>query len=120
MQKNIDYNRFFEKLDISRHIKVEEDLGNGFVKLKISEAERRQALQDINSVEDIIIEILRNSRDAASKNIYIATKKVASKRRLIYCIDDGTGIPLKFHDLIFQSRVTSKLENSVNALSWCN
>ena len=32
---------------------------------------------------------------------------------MIHCIDDGIGIHLKFHDLIFQSRVTSKLENSV-------
>ncbi len=113
MQKNLDFEKFFSELNIKNDLKIEEDLGNGFVRLKISEAERRQALQDINCVEDIIVELLRNSRDAASNNIYIATKKIADKKRLIYCIDDGTGIPEIFHDIIFQSRVTSKLENGI-------
>ena len=111
MQKNFDYNKFFSDLNIAGEFRVEEDLGNGFVRLKISEAERRQALQDIHCVEDIVIELLRNSRDAGSKNVFIATKKIAEKRRIIYCIDDGSGIPGKFHNLIFQSRVTSKLED---------
>ncbi len=113
MQGNLDYEKFFSELNIKNELKIEEDLGNGFVRLKISEAERRQALQDITSVEDIVVELLRNSRDAGSKNIFIATKKIAEKKRLIYCIDDGTGIPRVFHDLIFQSRVTSKLEDGI-------
>ncbi|MBN1298466.1 MAG: ATP-binding protein, partial [Actinobacteria bacterium] len=113
MNRNIDYNKFFSDLNISNHLKVEEDLGSGFVKLKISEAERRQALQDINTIEDIVLECLRNCRDAGSKNILIATKKTGDRKRFLYFIDDGSGIPEKFHKLIFQSRVTSKLENSV-------
>jgi hypothetical protein len=113
MQKKLDYEKFFSELNIKNDLKIEEDLGNGFVRLKISEAERRQALQDINCVEDIVVELLRNSRDAGSRNIFLATKKIADKKRLIYCIDDGTGIPEIFHDLIFQSRVTSKLEDGV-------
>jgi hypothetical protein len=113
MQNNLDYEKFFSELNIKNDLKIEEDLGNGFVRLKISESERRQALQNINCVEDIFIELLRNGRDAASKNIFIATKKIADKKRLIYCIDDGVGIPKVFHDLIFQSRVTSKLENGI-------
>ena len=111
MQNSLDYNKFFTDLNIAEQLKVEEDLGSGYVKLKISESERRQALQDIKCVEDIVVELLRNSRDAGSKNIFIATKKTEQKRRLIYCIDDGRGIPQKFHNLIFQSRVTSKLED---------
>src|SRR5665647_2872689 len=111
MQNSLDYNKFFGDLNIAEQLKVEEDLGSGYVKLKISESERRQALQDIKCVEDIVVELLRNSRDAGSKNIFIATKKTEQKRRLIYCIDDGRGIPQKFHNLIFQSRVTSKLED---------
>jgi hypothetical protein len=111
MQNSLDYNKFFTDLKISEQLKVEEDLGSGYVKLKISESERRQALQDIKCVEDIVVELLRNSRDAGSKNIFIATKKTEQKKRLIYCIDDGRGIPQKFHNLIFQSRVTSKLED---------
>ncbi|GEM_PF-648981 len=113
MEKKIDYNKFFEELKITENLKIEEDLGNGYVKLKISEAERRQALQDIKSVEDIVVELLRNSRDAKAKNIFIATKKFSEKNRKIIFIDDGIGIPPKFHDLIFQSRVTSKLEGSI-------
>lgn len=113
MQKKNDFNRFFSELNIKNELKIEEDLGSGFVKLKISEAERRQALQDIRTVEEIVVEFLRNSRDSSSKNIFIATKKTSEKKRLLYCIDDGIGIPEKFHNLIFQSRVTSKLEDGV-------
>ncbi len=113
IKNNYDLNKFINDLDLKNDLNIEEDLGNGFVRLKISEAERRQALQDIKSVEDIIIELLRNSRDAKSKNIFIATKKIAHKKRIIYCIDDGIGIPPKFHKLIFESRVTSKLENGI-------
>ncbi|MBM3712460.1 MAG: hypothetical protein FJW56_03360 [Actinobacteria bacterium] len=113
MRNNTDFNKFFSELNILRDLKIEEDLGNGFVRLKVSEAERRQALQDINCMEDVVIELLRNSRDAGSKNIFISTKKIGDKKRIIHCIDDGLGIPPRFHNLIFQSRVTSKLEDGV-------
>ncbi len=113
LNNNADLNRFLSDLDIKNKLNIEEDLGNGYVKLKISEAERRQALQDIHTVEDIIIELLRNSRDAGSKNIFIGTKKIGENRRIICCIDDGKGIPPKFHNLIFQARVTSKLDDGI-------
>ena len=89
MQNNTDLNKFLEQLNINDALSVEEDLGNGYVRLKISEAERRQALQDINSVEDIIVELLRNSRDAGSSNVFIGTKKIEDKTRIIHFIDDG-------------------------------
>jgi len=113
LNNDADLTRFLSDLDIKDKLNIEEDLGNGYVKLKISEAERRQALQDIHTVEDIIIELLRNSRDAGSKNIFIGTKKIGDNRRIIYCIDDGDGIPPKFHNLIFQARVTSKLDDGI-------
>jgi len=113
LNNNADLTRFLSDLDIKDKLNIEEDLGNGYIKLKISEAERRQALQDIHTVEDIIIELLRNSRDASSKNILIGTKKIGETRRVIYCIDDGDGIPPKFHNLIFQARVTSKLDDGI-------
>lgn len=113
MQNSSDIKRFLSELKIKDSLNIEEDLGDGYVKLKISEAERRQALQDINCVEDIIVELLRNSRDAGSKNIFIGTKKIEDKRRKIYFIDDGKGIPPNLQKLIFESRVTSKLENGV-------
>ncbi len=111
MQNNSDLKNFLSELNIKDSLNIEEDLGDGYVRLKISEAERRQALQDINSVEDIIVEMLRNSRDAGSRNIFIGTKKIEDKRRKIYFIDDGGGIPPHLQNIIFESRVTSKLEN---------
>ncbi len=113
MQNSSDIKRFLSELKIKDSLNIEEDLGDGYVKLKISEAERRQALQDINCVEDIIVELLRNSRDAGSKNIFIGTKKIEDKRRKIYFIDDGNGIHPNLQKLIFESRVTSKMENGI-------
>ena len=113
MQNNSDLKKFLSELNIKDSLNVEEDLGNGYVRLKISEAERRQALQDINTVEDIIVEMIRNSRDAGSRNIFIGTKKIEDKRRKIYFIDDGGGIPPNLQNIIFESRVTSKLENGI-------
>ena len=109
MQNNSDIKNFLSELGLDNVLNVEQDLGEGYVKLRISEAERRQSLQDIKSVEDIVIELLRNSRDAGAKNIFIGTKKIEDKKRVIYFIDDGKGIPKKFHDLIFEARITSKM-----------
>jgi hypothetical protein len=113
MQNNTDIRKLLSELKIKDTLNIEEDLGYGYVRLKISEAERRQALQDISCVEDIIVELLRNSRDAGSRNIFIGTKKIENKKRKIYFIDDGKGIPPKLQELIFESRVTSKLENGI-------
>ena len=113
MQNNTDIGRLLSKLKIKDSLNIEEDLGNGYVRLKISESDRRQALQDIGCTEDIVVELLRNSRDAKSSNIFIGTKKIEDKRRKIYFIDDGEGIPPKLKNLIFESRVTSKLENGI-------
>ncbi len=112
MQNSSDIKKFLSDLNMDNVLNVEEDLGSGFVRLKISEAERRQALQDINCVEDIAVELLRNSRDADASNIYIGTTKLGDSRRIIHFIDDGIGIPDKFKSIIFESRVTSKLENA--------
>lgn len=92
-------------------LRVEDDLGDGFVRLRTSEAERRQAAQDIRSSEDIVIELLRNARDADSKHIFLATQKT-SDARLLTVIDDGLGIPETQHARIFEPRVTSKLDSA--------
>ena len=81
------------------------------MRLKISEAERRQAEQDIRSSEDIIIELLRNSRDAGAQNIYIALSKTDDLRSILI-LDDGAGIPSSHFEEIFEPRVTSKLDTS--------
>lgn len=90
-------------------LRVEEDLGAGFVRLRIAEAERRQAKHDIQSVEDAVIELLRNSRDAQASQIFLATSREGDVRT-ITIIDDGLGIPEHMKALIFEPRVTSKLE----------
>jgi len=113
MQNNLNIQKFLSELNIKNVLNIEEDLGNGYVRLKISEAERRQALQDIKCVEDIIVELLRNSRDADSSNIFIGTKKIEDKRRIVHFVDDGIGIPPKFHNVIFESRLTSKLDDGI-------
>lgn len=101
---------FVEDVCGESHLRVEADLGGGFVRLRSSEAERRQAAQDIRCSEDIIIEMLRNARDANASNIYVATTREGSQRRIVM-IDDGNGVPEHMRQLIFEPRVTSKLDS---------
>lgn len=91
------------------HLRVEADLGDGFVRLRTEEAERRQAIQDIRSNEDVVIELLRNSRDAGATEIYLATHREGDVRR-ITVVDDGCGVPAHLHEAVFEPRVTSKLD----------
>ena len=95
----------------SGHLRIEHDFGGGFVRLRTSEAERRQAAQDIRCSEDIVIELLRNARDAHASNIYVALAREGSVRS-ITVIDDGQGIPSSMHEHVFEPRVTSKLDSS--------
>ena len=99
-----------------RALKVEENLGDGYVRLRVAEAERRQARHDIRCTEDIIIELLRNARDAHARHIFVATAREGDKR-IITMLDDGSGIPPQMQDRIFDARVTSKLE-SVHVDRW--
>ena len=46
---------FIENVCGDSHLRVEADLGDGFVRLRSAEAERRQAAHDIRSTEDIVI-----------------------------------------------------------------
>ena len=89
--------------------RVETDLGHGFVRLRVSEADRRQAKHDIRSVEGGLIELLRNSRDAGAKNIFVATARTISGLRSLTVIDDGSGVPADLTRVIFEPRVTSRL-----------
>ena len=74
------------------YLKVEENLGDGYVRLRVSEAERRQAKHDIRSFEDVVVELLRNARDARAQRIFIANSRDGDTRTLIM-IDDGVGMP---------------------------
>lgn len=105
--------RFVSSLAGDDYLKVEENLGQGYVRLKISEAERRQARHDIRSIEDVVIELLRNCRDADSSKVFVSFHKQEEHLRKIAVIDDGAGVPSELHQKIFEPRVTSKLDNVV-------
>ncbi len=88
--------------------RIEEKLPHGYVRLKVAEAERRQAQHDIRSVEDIVIELVRNSRDAGASIVLVGFQKEQGRYRRITVVDDGCGIPEEMHGIIFEPRVTSK------------
>jgi hypothetical protein len=90
-------------------LRVEENLGEGYVRLRVSEAERRQAKHDIRCVEDVVIELLRNARDAGARRIFVCTSRSGDLRTTVV-IDDGTGVPDDMRERIFEARVTSKLD----------
>lgn len=102
---------FIETASSVSPFRVEDDFGNGFVRLRSEEAERRQAAHDIRSTEDIVIEALRNARDAHARTILMAVSREGDRRR-ITVIDDGDGIPPEMHERIFEPRVTSKLDSA--------
>ena len=93
-------------------LKVEENLGDGYVRLKVSEAERRQAKHDIRCSEDVVVELLRNSRDAHAGRIFLANSREGDLRTFTI-VDDGVGIPSAMQERVFEPRVTSKLETMV-------
>ncbi|MGI6755510.1 MAG: ATP-binding protein [Atopobiaceae bacterium] len=101
---------FVSSLQGGNGLRVEENLGSGYVRLRVLEAERRQAQHDIRCVEDILIELLRNSRDAGASSIFVATSR-EKDQRLITIIDNGCGVPEDMHERIFDARVTSKLDS---------
>jgi len=103
---------FVSSVSGDQYVKVEETLGDGFVRLKVSEAERRQAKHDIRSFEDVVVELLRNSRDAHARRMYVASSR-ESDTRTFTVVDDGVGVPPAMHERIFEPRVTSKLETMV-------
>ena len=91
-------------------LRVEETLGSGYVRLRVAEAERRQAKHDIRCVEDAVIEMLRNARDAGARRIFVAGWRDGNMRSLVI-VDDGVGIPHEMHKRVFDARVTSKLDS---------
>lgn len=97
-------------------LRIEENLGAGYVRLRVAEAERRQAKHDIRCIEDVVIEMLRNARDAGARHIYVASSREGDARTIVM-LDDGAGIPQGMHDMVFEARVTSKLE-SVHIDRW--
>ena len=107
---------FVSSMGGERALRVEESLGEGYVRLRVAEAERRQAKHDVRCVEDAVIEMLRNARDAGARHIYVATTRDGDLRTTTM-LDDGAGIPEDMHERVFEARVTSKLD-SVHMDRW--
>lgn len=83
------------------------DIGSGFVRLSGLEAPRR-APSTITTVEDVLRELLKNSRDAGASRIFIATSLRSRRYRTIIVLDDGEGIPENHAHSIFEAGVTSR------------
>ncbi len=83
------------------------DIGAGFARLSGAEAPRR-APSSISSVEDALVELLRNSRDAGAKNIFVASTLRSRRYREITVIDDGRGVPESHAEAIFEPGVTTR------------
>lgn len=103
--------RFISDITDGARLRIEENLPHGFVRLKVAEAERRQAQHDIRSVEDIVTELVRNSRDAGAGIVLVGFQKEQGRYRRITVLDDGCGIPEDMHRLVFEPRVTSKRDD---------
>lgn len=114
--QNQDLTSFVQMMGGDKALRIEENLGQGFVRLRVAEAERRQAAQDIRCSEDVVIEMLRNARDAGARKIFLATARDGDQR-IIVMLDDGSGIPQELWEAVFEARVTSKLE-SVHEDRW--
>jgi hypothetical protein len=88
------------------------DLGAGFARLTGVEGARRGPSR-ITHVEDALLELVRNARDAGAANIYVASTLKNCRFRTLTVIDDGRGIPNSHRDLILQPGVTSRHLNPV-------
>jgi hypothetical protein len=83
------------------------DLGYGFARLMGAEGLRRTP-KGIRFVEDALLELLRNSRDAEARNIYVASSLRVRRYRTLVVIDDGGGIPETHKRLVFEPGVTTR------------
>jgi hypothetical protein len=83
------------------------DLGSGFARLTGAEGARRGP-SPLACVEDALLELLRNSRDAGASNIYVASTLRNRRYRTLTVIDDGHGIPESHRASIFEPGVTSR------------
>jgi Histidine kinase-, DNA gyrase B-, and HSP90-like ATPase len=88
------------------------DIGAGFARLTGVEGARRGPSR-ITHVEDALLELARNARDAGAANIYVASTLKDRRYRTLTVIDDGHGIPESHRDLILQPGVTTRHLNPI-------
>jgi hypothetical protein len=83
------------------------DLGSGFARLTGPEGARRTPSR-LHCVEDALLELLRNARDAGAKNVFVASTLHRRRYRTLTVLDDGRGIPETHKALIFEPGVTTR------------
>jgi Histidine kinase-, DNA gyrase B-, and HSP90-like ATPase len=83
------------------------DLGSGFARLTGPEGARRNP-SNLNYVEDALVELVRNARDAGASRVFVASTLKSRRFRVLTILDDGAGIPETHRDLIFDPGVTSR------------
>jgi hypothetical protein len=83
------------------------DLGSGFARLTGPEGARRSSSPIIH-VEDALLELLRNARDAAAAHVFVASTLAGRRLRTLTVIDDGRGIPDPYASLVFEAGVTTR------------
>ncbi len=83
------------------------DLGAGFARLTGLEGTRRGPSR-IAYVEDALLELLRNARDAGARDVYVASTLKDRRYRTLTVLDDGRGIPESHKALIFEPGVTTR------------
>ena len=88
------------------------DLGAGFARLTGLEGARRGPSR-ITHVEDALLELARNARDAGATSIYVASTLTDRRYRTLTVIDDGHGIPDSHRELILEPGVTTRHLNPV-------
>jgi len=83
------------------------DLGSGFARLTGPEGARRGP-SPITHVEDALLELLRNARDAGATRVFVASTLTGRRFRTLTVIDDGPGIPEPYAALVFEPGVTTR------------
>jgi hypothetical protein len=83
------------------------DLGAGFARLTGAEGTRRSPSR-LHYVEDALLELLRNARDAGARNVFVASVLKNRRYRTLTVLDDGHGIPDSHKGLVFEPGVTTR------------
>jgi hypothetical protein len=83
------------------------DLGSGFARLMGGEGVRR-APSHVETVEVALLELVRNAVDADAENVYVASALHARRYRELVVLDDGSGVPEPYQEMIFEPGVTTR------------
>ena len=113
MPDNSDLLNFVTSVSGDAYLKVEENLGDGFVRLKTSEAERRQAKHDIRGIEDIVVELLKKCPRCPRTTHLPGDRPRGRSQARSPCSTMVSACPIRSRAAIFEPRVTSKLETMV-------